>query len=322
MKNPFPRFADGQLDDVSSVLAKSHPRAAQYVEQAPALAVIACKKLRSHITYGEIDHFASLIAPEPKLRDVLTAYGAPLPVRKLSAAAIKVRDGETIEYLGRIDAPTLSQIIPDAAFQGAWLDGIRKWLVLTPNGKAARAKFSVAWIARRLCEDTSRVEQVDTVVDFIRRGDGAINERWSWARALEAVAAWHARLNDEQAIRRALQDADRAAKFDVPVCNAPLPDIAEVDGFEFAVLRTPRHIQDEGVVMHHCVSSYVGNVKRGQCAIISIRRQGVNVATLEISRKGVVSQIKTHCNGAPSVAVRKAADLYALRHWAPPEQAA
>jgi PcfJ-like protein len=316
------RFSDGPLDDIAGILCANSARASQYLEQAPALAVLACGKFNSHITYGEVDRFTAVVAPEPKLRDVVAKFGAPMAIRKLSASALRAKDVAAVEWLARLDPSTLSQCIPGADGQRAWLDGILKWLILVPGNKRDRKKFSVAWIARQLAADQGRIEQIDNVIDFVRRGGRALNERWTWAGALEAVNRWHAVLNDTRAIERALQDAGRAASFDRVICKAPLPDKASVDGYEFIVLRTPRQIQDEGVAMHHCVASYASHVKRGRCAIISVGRDGVRVATLEISGAGTVAQIKTHCNGAPSTAIRQACAAYALSNWKQEAQAA
>ena len=73
--------------------------------------------------------------------------------------------------------------------------------------------------------------------------------------------------------------------------------------------------------MHHCVASYAGDVRAGRCAIVSVSRDGVNVATLEI-RGGVVAQLKAHCNRAVSPMIRTACETYALLHWRAPEEGA
>lgn len=317
------RFSDSALDDVASILCANSIRAPQYLEQAPACALLACGKYGSHISYGEVDRFVATISPEPKLRDLLASFKAPLAIRKLSAHALRSGDAAAIEYLCRLDPSTLSQCIPCVDGQRAWLDGLKKWLVLLPTAKRARAQFSVAWIARQLGEDQGRVEQLDSLIDYLRRGRQAVNVRWTWQSAMAAVARWHAELNDIRAIERALQDSKRAASFDKPVCKAPLPDRAAVDGYDFIVLRTPRMIRDEGVAMHHCAGSYISDVKKGACAIISVSRDAVRIATLEILSSGALGQIKAHCNAAPPLKVREACGLYALTHWRPePESAA
>lgn len=316
------RYSDPALDDIASVLVAAYPGGAEYLAQAPVIAAVACQKFPQNLTYGEIDKFGGVVARQPKLRDVLTAYGVSGPARKLSAAAIRIKDAPAIKEILRIEPSSLSQCIPAQDSQRLWLDGISDWLRLTPTKKADRKRFSVVWIARHLAAYPARCGQVGSIVDYVARGGGEINDRWTWERALQEVTAWHNRLNDEYALRRMLADEQRRVDFEKVICKAPLPDLAEVEGFQFITLRTGRALQEEGVTMHHCVASYAYNVKRGDCAIVSIRRDGVNIATLEISKKGVPGQIKAHCNTAPAKQVRDAAALYALEHWRPTQSEA
>lgn len=308
------RFADGALDDVASVLVSASDRAGQYLEQCPALAVLAFNKFGSHITYGEMDRFKSLVSQEPRLRDVLSAYSAPAPIRKIQPSALRMRHSPTLRALSSLAPSTLSQCIPTDS-QGVWLDGVGKWLRLMPNGKRAQAKFSVEWIARRLGEDLSRFEQVEAVIDWIGRGEGVLNEKWSWERALAEVEAWHMSLRDEASLRALAAAEKERATFDTVICKAPVPDVADVAGYSFVALRTLRALREEGQVMHHCVASYANDVRKGRCSIASVRRDGVNIATLEINAKGVVTQIKAHCNRSVDQAVRDACEEYAFTAW-------
>jgi hypothetical protein len=312
------RFADGQMDDVAHVLCTTHPHAVQYVEQAPVLALAAARKFGSHVSYGERDAFAERVGSTPKLRDLLAAYGLPLCFRKLGPEAVKPANQHTIVALSLLDPSTLSQCIPGDS-QGVWLDGIRGWLARAPKGY--RTPTWVAWIARRLAEDLSRFEQVDQVLDYLKRGQGELNERWSWARALEAVEAWHIRLHDEQAVRYMMRQRELAKTFDDVICRSALPDHAEVEGLLFTVLRTIRKLRENGQEMRHCVASYAYSVKAGDCAIVAVSRDGVGVATMEVDRSGKIAQLKGHCNQAPLASTRKACELYALMHWRAPEAA-
>jgi hypothetical protein len=310
------RFANGQLDDVAHVLCATHPHAAQYIEQAPLLALVTARKFGSHVSYGERDAFAAHIGATPKLRDLLAVYGLPLCFRKIGPAAIRPTHQHTVAALAFLDPSTLSQCIPSDS-QGVWLDGIRGWLAMAPKGY--RTPPFVAWIARRLSEDLSRFEQVDQVLDYLGRGNGELNERWSWARALEAVDAWHVRLHDERATRDMMRRKELAKTFDDVICRSALPDQVEVDGLLFTVLRTIRKLRENGQEMRHCVASYAFSVKAGDCAIVAVTRDGVGVATLEIDRGGRIVQLKGPCNQAPLATTRKACDLYALLHWRAPE---
>ena len=223
------RYANGHVDDVASILIAAHPRAEQYLSQAPVLAVLACRKFGTNITYGEADMFVELIDGEPKLRDVLRAYGASLPFRKIGAAGLRITDGFVLRELGRLDPSTLSQAIPSDS-QRVWLDGITSWMALAPDDRDAYAEFTVEWIARRLGEDLSRFEQVNSLIDYVHRGRGEINPRWSWSRALSAVEEWHKSLRDERALRALIARNREAARFDTVICKAGLPDEIAVEG--------------------------------------------------------------------------------------------
>jgi len=310
------RFADGQLDDVATILVGASEYGAQYLEQAPVLAVLTCGKLGSHITYGELDRFSNLLAASPRLKVVMAEYGATAPMRKIAPSALRIRDRSAIEILAKLDASTLSQCIPSES-QRVWLDAIGKWLRLMPETKKARANFGVAWIARRLAEDLSRYEQVDAIIDWIGRGHGILNEKWTWERAIADVEAWHRSLRDEAALRALAAAEKQRASFDTVICKAPIPEAVTVDGYDFVALRTLRKLREEGQVMHHCVASYANDVRKGRCAIVSIRKDGVNIATLEISGAGVIAQLKAHCNRTVDAAVRAACDTFALLHWRP-----
>ncbi|MFM9829110.1 MAG: PcfJ domain-containing protein [Sphingomonas sp.] len=284
------------------------------------IAVLACGKFSSHITYGELDQFRERLALGPRLKDLLASYGTSRPMAKLSATALRLGDRAALEALGRLDASSLSQAIPSDS-QRVWLDGIDKWLRLTPRDKAARKHFNVGWIARHLGADLSRFEQVDALIDFLGKGGGQLNERWGWDSAMRAVEDWHRRLRDDRALVALVRARDAQKAFDTVICKSPLPDAASLDGFDFVVLRTARDLRNEGVALHHCVASYARSVKAGDCAVVSVRKDGVNIATLEIDRAGQAVQIKGHCNAKPLHTVQTACEMYALRFWKPAEAA-
>ena len=314
------RFANGELDDVASVLVNTSEHAGQYLAQAPAIAVLACGKFSTNITYGELDRFSGIVGRNPRLKDLLAEYGAPAQLRKIPAHTLRPRHRNALIALARLDASTLAQIIPTDS-HGVWLDAIDKWLRLMPSGKKGQSRFSVEWVARRLSENMSRFEEVDTIIDWIGRGKGLLNEKWSWERTLAEVEAWHRSLRDEAALKRLAAAERERASFDTVICKAPLPDEANVAGYDFVMLRSLRKLREEGQVMHHCVASYANDVRKGRCSIASIRKDGVHIATLEISATGVSQQLKAHCNRSVEAPVRQAVDEYLLRHWRPKERA-
>ncbi len=305
------RFAEGALDDIAAVLCGAHPRAAEYLAQAPVIAVLSCAKLGTHLTYGEVDGFAAAVASEPRLKDILCRYGIPKQGRALTAEGLRLSDKNVLGALFKLNPSTLAQIIPPSSSQRSWLSGIRGWLRL--NDDAAQ-RLPLDWYARQLGEDQSRVEQCDQLLDWIQRGNGAVSRLISWEQAMAGVERWHLSLRSDREIRRMLANKAARARYDSIICKAPIPDAVEVDQYSFVALRRPRDLRDEGVAMHHCVASYEGMVERGTCAVVSVRRDGVRIATIEL-RKGQMVQIKGHCNQAPTATVRAAAELYALTQW-------
>lgn len=314
------RYADGQIDDIAEAIVGQEPRAADYLAQAPIIALAAAERYGSHITFGELDRLCAKLATGPRLKDVMKGLGTPAVMRGLDAGSIKVRDRHVVAELARIDPSSLAQSIPSDS-QRVWLDGCAKWLALAPTKKADRATFSIKWIARELGANLSRFEQVDSIIDWCRRANGNVDPKWTFEAALKHVETWHARLRDRRRIEAMTRDAERRAKFDTVICKAPLPDEADLNGYTFIALRTARSLHIEGVAMHHCVASYAGSVARGKSAVVSIRRNGVHIATLELNERGQPTQIKAHCNGVVSGECRVAADLYALTYWRPDEAA-
>jgi PcfJ-like protein len=270
------RYADGALDDIASVLCTAHPRAAQYLEQAPALAVATCQKLTSHLTYGEVDRFAAIVGLEPRLKTVLDAYGMPKQARSLRPDALRLSDRDILKHLYALNPSTSAQVLPGERGQRSWLSGCSVWL---------RTRFPdrlpLDWIARQLCEDQSRVQQIDQLVDWIERGHGIVHRGLSWTGAMAAVEAWHISLRSEADLRRMLANKALAERYDSTICHAPIPDATDVDDYQFVALRTPRSLRDEGAALRHCVGSYDRQVEAGRSAIVSIRRQGVRIATAE-----------------------------------------
>jgi hypothetical protein len=115
---------------------------------------------------------------------------------------------------------------------------------------------------------------------------------------------WHDRLASDEALRHL------KIRPDFQIDYSELPDKAMIGDYEFALLRTPLALFQEGRAMRHCVASYVQDVMAGRSNIYSIRLEGARVATLELGN-GKVRQIKAHCNKAPAAVVRSAAGLFA-----------
>lgn len=306
MRPYLPAYVDGQLADVALALASAGDRAVDYLAQAPVLALLTPAKYRAICTYGDVDRFRALTDPGPALKVVLKAQGGALPMRKLRADTVRVHMYDAIAALAQLDNSTLSQCIPDnPEAQYWWLRSLQSWCERVVKHGAV---LHFRWAAMALRD----VEHGATIIgDFILRGDKPFSEKWSYARALEQSEAWHHRLNN---IRRADHAARKGPDPHEVICRSKLPDDVEVQSVRFRVLRTRAALAEEGKSMHHCVSSYAPDVKKGRCAIVSAF--GVSErATIEIV-DGKVVQIKGVCNRAPSSEMVLIAGIYAMLHGA------
>lgn len=292
----------------ASFAASVHPRAVDYLEQAPALVVAVMAgggRLnggRANRTYAAFK-FGGLCERGAKLRDVMAAYALPLPMRKIAASALTLDYEDALIGLGRIAPSTLSQIIPPSATrQRKWLRAYQAFrdrlgeCCTDPNTHAA-------WAATRIAEHRASWGAAADVADFAAMGDQPINLAWSWTRVQQAARDWHDRLSAGDAKRKfgvmAWQVVDLGTH----------PDHTAVDGFEFVALRTPAAIHAEGQYMRHCVSSYVSRVIDGTSSIVSIQRDEERIATLEL-RKGSIAQLKGRFNAAVAGETRRAAGNY------------
>lgn len=85
--------------------------------------------------------------------------------------------------------------------------------------------------------------------------------------------------------------------------------------FVIIELTSSSMLEKEGIIMHHCVGSYVRSCKDGDCTIWSLRKQRdkkwYSYVTIELSRKNKIRQMSTRFNGAP-----KEEHLVHIRKWA------
>lgn len=285
-----------------------HPRAMDYVMQAPVLA------LAVHAGGGALNggagnkaysahKFGQLCARGVRLREILAAYGLSLPLRRLQANALRSSHMDALCILSAVPSSTLAQVIPNVASrQDAWLARLAEWS--RRLGAVYLAKLPPEWLASRSPLDLP-VSAIIDVADFVKCGDVPINPAWSWARADAAMQDWHDRVSAGSA----------KAKFGV-MANQVIdvgkhPDTAVVNGLEFVALRTPSAIHAEGQYMRHCVSTYVQGVVDGKFSIISVRRDERRLATLQLHRLRV-SQLKARFNKAAPNSVQRAARAYAV----------
>ncbi|MYL96406.1 hypothetical protein GR702_01275 [Novosphingobium sp. FGD1] len=289
-------------------LADLHPRAIDYLEQAPVLAASFGVKVN---TKADRLYIASRIAGPiqrgERLRSVMAAVAIAGPLRKLKASCIVPYMAEFVRELNDLDPSTLSQAIPEKpGAQRKWLRSLRQYrrrLVLN----RASPKRGFAWIARHAqrCGDG----QAEDFADYLARHHLADVERWSFERMENEVELWHDRL----AANRNLSAYGLGLTPSTLIDLSDWPDHAEVAGFEFFKLATPGMLLEEGARMRHCVASYIPRVMAGDCHIYSVRADMRRMATVEIVG-GHVQQLKAFANKAASAAVWKATTAFIDGH--------
>lgn len=301
-------FPNQGLQEAAAAFARPHERCVQYLEQAPVLvfgAVAGGAGVRRTNALYLAHKLVPLCERGARLREVMRSFDLPLPLRKLKGWALQPSLGHTVAALGQLPPEVLGQIIPvKPGKQKTWLLALKEWRSQMGQHRRAAA-HGFAWAAVALSRSGAGWRDTGVVADFYALGD-AFNEAWGWARAYEEASRWHGRITVERALKGTPFGPD--SQIDL----GPQPDYAHIDGFDFFALRTPLAIVEEGAIMHHCVGSYVPNVIRGDCHIVSVLKGRQRVATIELDRKLLVRQSRGPCNASLPNAVVFAAQRYAV----------
>jgi PcfJ-like protein len=270
------------LSPIFLLLANAHRYAIDYIEQAPVIVAVVTRGT-THVSPSEHaffeEQFARLCEEGARLRDVMAAFGLPLPLRKLDARVLTASRSTVIRRLALMNPSTLAQIIPDTRKkQNAWLEGLDQWcrgMAQRTEGQIDRCPF-FEWAAANLGGITFRqASSVSHLVDYVQAHQATFNVAWTLERARRAEQEWHEEL--------ALEDLDRqpGTKAMASIDYGALPRRWENDGFCFVALQTGDALRREGAAMHHCVSSYWHSVVIGRSRIYSVLEKGRRVATLE-----------------------------------------
>jgi len=304
-------FKTEEMREAARFMAVVHERAADYMEQAPVLAV-AVRHGGGRLNGGlggarlyAAHKINGLCERGCRLKDVMAAYGLPLPMRQIRAQALRLSYAPALNVIAQLPPSVVAQAIPTTiAAQQNWLSAIAEWQVAAKAMMwSARWKATTDWIVVQASRAGVARSDVGTVADFLLRGDVRLNPVWTWPRALAAAEDWHDRISAGDATKKFGIIADQV------VDHGPHPDLVVIDGIEFVALRTPIAIHAEGKAMRHCVASYVPAVVGGQCSIVSVRRDEHRLATLEL-REGRLVQLKGRFNRKPTREVVQTAALY------------
>lgn len=301
-------------------LAALHPRALDYLEQAPVLALAATfggkASKRSERAYVAMN-FKPLVERGARLKDVMKAFRVAYPLRSISAKAIRPGVWGVLQAITRlVDPSTISQSIPEAPTRHMhWLGDLDiLWTVFqrrTPDEQlnAPILRWAMLALSRHgRTPDPAEGMQSDQIADFLICNRDQWNARWTWERMIREAADWH------EALANAQIDRINDGKYDTDVAYRGFPTEVTLSGFEFHALRSLRALVVEGKAMHHCVASYYRDIQSGRTRIYSIRKDGRRVATAEFAvlpgRTRAV-QIKGVCNARPPKDVIAAADKFA-----------
>jgi hypothetical protein len=289
----------------AAFIAGLHPRAIDYLQQAPVLAAAFGVKANTRADRLFIAmRMGGPIERGERLRSVMASVNIPSPLRKLSGYAISPFMSSFVRDLADLDTSTLSQCIPDKPrAQREWLASLRDYRSrIYMRGMSPRLGF--AWIARHAhrCDEG----QAADFADFVSRHPSVDIDRWSLERMMNEVELWHDRL----AADTSLTQYGLSLKPSTLIDLSDWPQHAEVGGFEFFKLSTPYMLLEEGRRMRHCVASYIPRVVSGRCHIYSVRADMRRMATLEVVGTRV-AQLKGFANKLPIKAVEAAAYQFA-----------
>jgi PcfJ-like protein len=287
-----------------------HERAFQYLEQAPVMVYAVGFKASYRVSALYLQHrLYSQCETGVRLREMMRHLGYPLPLRRLAASVFAPTYDVAIAWLKNTPPTVLGRIIPEKpGAQKRWLKALTNLCDRVSFRNSGLSQGVFDWCAEHAA--THELIDITDLADFLvasaRNIAGAtFNLQWGWARANEEMRLWHDQITCEKMLRGTVFTP--TSKIDL----GAHPDQFDAMGLEFVALRTPQDVAQEGSVMRHCVASYIPNIIRGDCHIISLRRGEERAATIELSRDWTVRQIKRRFNKAPSSLETSAAHFYA-----------
>lgn len=294
------------LHSNAEFISSLHPRAIEYLQQAPVIALCFGAKANTRADRLYIaSRLGGPITRGDKLRAVMDAVPMAYPLRKISATILAPRDQTTMRTLGGIPPSTLSQIIPmKSGPQRRWLGNIAAWRERLRK-RHCHTMQSMDWLARQLSLASPERNEVEDVADFFVANRSVDMSRWCWDRAMAETVLWHDRLAAEQG----LGSLPGAIQPETQIDYSDWPSHFEHDGFEFFKLQTPSMLMEEGRRMRHCVASYIGDVLNGKTSIFSMRSDMRRIATVQVEGRRAV-QIRGFANKMPSAYVSRAVDSF------------
>jgi len=299
-------------------LSALHPRALDYLEQAPVLVLAATfggkASSRSERAYVAMN-FRPLVERGARLKDVMKAFRVAYPLRAISPKAIRPGVWGVLQAITRlVDPSTISQSIPDVATRHLhWLGDLDiLWTALQRRAPDEQANGAILRWAMLALSRHSRVADhnvpANQIADFLICNRDQWNARWTWDRLIRETGDWH------EALANAQIDRINDGTYDTDVAYRGFPTEVTLSGFEFHALRSLRALVVEGKAMHHCVASYHRDIQAGRARIYSIRKDGKRLATVEfmpLPGRVRAVQVQGVWNARPPKDVIAAADRFA-----------
>lgn len=325
-------FRNQAFWEIARSIAETHPRAIEYLEQAPVLALAALRGKRmayKQQVFGGYQ-FGQMVGRGMRLRDIMRAYDVPFQFRALSGHSLSLAAWPPLWRLRRSHPSTLAQIIPPSGKgQATWVRYLVEWSRHMET-RYRNGGLHLEWAAKNL-KGNSRDATIITVADYIGACGEKFDPRVGLTEVMRAADRWHAELarkvDEEKFVKL------HGVSFQHEIDYTPFPLRSVVEGYEFVALNTPESLYVEGVAMHHCVRNYTTSVLKGMSRIFSIRdqeerrvatveflieptewRRGPGVARENVEpplRKCVLNQIQGPCTRDVPKAVKTAAMKFA-----------
>lgn len=310
MAERISRFSNSGLHAAETLFVAAHPRAEQYLDQAPILVMWAHPWALWGDAAGQV--FARTVIAGHcekgiRLKDFLRECGYTAPMREIAGSVLLPSRAPLYRMLARIDPAVLGQSLPTTAkAQRAWLSALNAWVSRWKHKAILPDHFDdlFVWAVTRF--EGAQHNAAD-LVDFQQAAP--FNLDWGLKRAAEEMENWHRRITLDSQIRTL------PVKPDQPIDLGPHKDRSDLCGLVFTALRTPREIADEGSAMRHCVATYIRSVFDGNSHIVSVTKDDRRVATLELAgprsnQKWAVRQLRGPRNSPVSPVIESGCRLY------------
>jgi hypothetical protein len=261
-------FASDLLTRRAVTLAGMHPRAADYIRQAP---VIVCVSL-GYRPASVLSAWKDVCNRGAKLGVVLDAFQINRGLRGLSALAMATPHDTLLGTVLRPGNPSaLAQQIANRTpdLQRIYLNYLQDLVAMgtsPPVINFIAENMPVGWA----CEPSH-------LIDFLRSPFGAgITYYSQWRDVVSGMKKWEESFAKEK--------ARHEARFNEPLTpHKYVPtEYVSKSGFTFTLLNTINQLAAEGATMRHCVGGYGGVVREGQSVIYACSKNGDRVGTVEL----------------------------------------